>query len=392
MHRRTFLQGAGAAGLALSAGSVAFAQSAGDARLVVVILRGGLDGLMAVPAYGDPAYATIRGPLALPRPGETGGVLDLDGTFGLHPALGDLHGLYRAGQLAVVHAAAPPYRERSHFDAQNVLENGTAVPFGARTGWLNRALQEQTGQPPAMAVGRSVPLLLQGPARAASADPLRRPRKEDGLLERVRALYRSDPALGPALEEGLAMQAMLQAGADPAARRRGKGGRSARAAVQAVGRVLASREGPRVAVFEMTGWDTHSNEAGVLGRQLGPLGEALAAFPDAMGPEVWGRTVVLAVTEFGRTVAANGSGGSDHGVGGAAFVLGGAVAGGRVVTDWPGLASSQLHEGRDLRPTTDLRSVFKGVLHDHVGVSERALDRVFPGSAGAAPVRGLVKG
>lgn len=391
MHRRTFLQGLTLGSLALSTGTVAFAEGTGDARLVVIVLRGGLDGLMAVPAHGDPDYAAARGGLALPGPGGAGGVLDLDGTFGLHPALSDLLPLYQRGELAVVHATAPPYHERSHFDAQNVLENGTAIPFGEKTGWLNRALQAQSGAAPALAVGRSVPLILRGPARAASADPLRRPRTEDALLEQVRALYRSDAALGPALEEGLAMQAMLSAQRAPGPRR-GKGRKSGRAAVEAVAGVLAADEGPRVAVFEMGGWDTHSNEVGVLGRQLAALGDALAGFPAAMGPEAWRHTVVIAVTEFGRTVAANGSGGSDHGVGGAAFLLGGAVAGGRVVTDWPGLGRPSLLEQRDLRPTTDLRSVFKGVLHDHLALSDRALEAVFPGSGGAPRADGLVRG
>lgn len=387
MRRRGFLQGLGAvAGLAGT--SVAYASAPTASRLVVVVLRGGLDGLAALPAHGDPAYASARGTLALP----TEDVLDLDGTFGMHPALSALQPLVARKELVALHAVSPPYQERSHFDGQDVLENGTERPFGARTGWLNRALQTLDAEPPAMAVGRTVPLLLRGPARAASVDPLRRPRERDGWWERVEALYGADPLLGPALSEGLQIQARL-APHQPQRARGEKRGEPGAEAARVVARVLSAEDGPRVAVLEMGGWDTHANQSRTLQRQLDALGGALAAFGEAMTPDVWRRTVVLAVTEFGRTVAPNGTRGSDHGVGGAAFLLGGAVKGGRVLADWPGLRSTALLEGRDLRPTTDLRSVFKGVLHDHLEVPQQALDStVFPGSARTPRMRGLLRG
>ncbi len=388
MRRRSLLGALAAGGaLAVAGPSLALAHPGGadDPRLVVVVLRGGLDGLAAVPAPGDPDYAASRGPLA-----ASAGVVPLDTTFGLHPGLAPLLPRFRRGELLVVHATAPPYHDRSHFDAQDVLENGTARAYGASTGWLARALAA-TGSPrPAWAVGRQIPLLLRGPGRAASADPLREPRPPSAWRGAVQALYASDPQLGPALAEGLQMQALLARHQPASAPRRGP--EATAHAVQTVARVLASEEGPRVAVLEMGGWDTHANQGPVLERQLGGLGAALAGFAEAMPAPAWRRTAVLVLTEFGRTVAGNGTGGSDHGVGGVALLLGGAIRGGRVLADWPGLGARARLEGRDLRPTTDLRSVLKGVLHDHLQVTDRALGEVvFPDSRPARRMTDLVR-
>ena len=391
------LAGGFAAG-ALAGPRLALADLPGDRRLVVVILRGGLDGLAAVPPFGDPEYARSRGALALARPGGDAGVLDLDGFFGLHPALGPLQELYRQGELLPIHAAAPPYRQRSHFDAQDVLENGTARPGGARDGWLNRAIRTADGEGEelrALALGESVPLVLRGSARVASWSPSVLPLPEATLLNQIQVLWEQDAVLGPALAEALRMQE--SEGGEMTPRGRGAlrglyGPRGFLVFAEKAGRMLRAADGPRLAVIEMGGWDTHANQ----GRADGRLAQHLEAFGlglDKLKAElgtVWSQTAVLAMSEFGRTVAPNGSGGTDHGVGGAAFLLGGAVAGGRVLADWPGLDRRRLLDGRDLVPTLDLRSVCKATLHDHLGLDRRRLEtEVFPDSEGIAILDGL---
>ncbi len=402
ISRRSALQAlaGGLAAGALAGPRLALASLPGERRLVVVILRGGLDGLAAVPPFGDPAYAGSRGSLALAAPGGEAGALDLDGFFGLHPALAPLHDLYRQGELLPIHAAAPPYAKRSHFDAQDVLENGTARPGGARDGWLNRAIRALDGEGAelqALALGESVPLVLRGSARVASWSPSVLPLPEEALLTQIQDLWQRDPLLGPALSEALRMQDG-EAG-DMAARSRGAlrglyGPRGFLVFAEKAGRMLAADEGPRLAVLEMGGWDTHANQGrddGRLARHLEALGQGLAKLKAELGP-AWDQTAVLAMSEFGRTVAHNGSGGTDHGVGGAAFLLGGAIAGGRVLADWPGLDRSRLLDGRDLAPTLDLRAVCKATLHDHLGLDRRRLDaEVFPDSAHLPVLDGLIK-
>ena len=383
---------------ALAWPGLALAGLPGERRLVVVILRGGLDGLAALPPHGDPDYAAQRGSLALPAPGQDGGALDLDGFFGLHPALPGLHELYRKGEALALHAMAPPYRGRSHFDAQDVLENGGAGPGAERDGWLNRAvaaLDPEGRRGLGLALGDSVPLVLRGPAKVGSWSPSALPAPGDALLQQVAALWDRDPLLGPGLAEGLRLQDSL---GGPIEERRGLRGlygpRGFLVFAEKAGQMLALEDGPRLAVLEMGGWDTHANQ----GRQSGRLTNHLKALDDGLGKlktalgTYWKDTAVVVVTEFGRTVAPNGSGGSDHGVGGAAFLLGGRVAGGRVLADWPGLSSRRLHEGRDLRASGDLRALFKAVLHDHLEIDRRRLDTdVFPESAGLQILRDSFK-
>jgi uncharacterized protein (DUF1501 family) len=368
-----------------------------DARLVLIILRGGLDGLAAVPPYAEPAYAQLRGPIALAKPGGDGGVLDLDGTFGLHPALGNLHAMYRAHEALVVHAAATPYRDRSHFDAQNVLEAGSASPSGAAGGWLNRALAalDDTGDRrdvrSAVALADSVPLVLRGELAVTSWAPSRLPVPGDDLLLRVRRLYQAaDPALAQSLYDALEARAIV--GDTSEQRMDGRAGLSVAPLASAAARFLSSPDGPRMAVLDAGGWDTHANQGGAQGplaQRLSGLDAGLQLLKSELGAH-WRETTVLVVTEFGRAAAANGTRGTDHGTAGCAFLLGGAVAGGRVVADWPGLAARELHEGRDLKPTTDLRALFKAVLHERFGVSEAALARtVFPASDAVEPLDGL---
>jgi len=373
---------------------LAAAQSQPDSRLVLVILRGGLDGLAAVPPYADPQYAQLRGPLALAAPGMTNGALDLDGTFGLHPALENLHAMYRAREALVLHATATPYRERSHFDAQNVLEAGGTAPSGSGGGWLNRALaalDSASGARNAVALADSVPLVLRGELAVTSWAPSQLPETDGDTLARVRRLYEAaDPALAASLNR--ALQARELAGDASDAGMGGRGGQAIAPLASAAARFLASASGPRIAVLDAGGWDTHANQGaaqGPLAQRLRALDSGLQMLKTELGAH-WLETTVVVVTEFGRTVQVNGTRGTDHGTAGCAFVAGGAVAGGRVVADWPGLAPRDLHEGRDLRATTDVRALFKAVLHERFGVSEGALARsVFPASDAVEPLAGV---
>lgn len=387
--------------------SLALARAATERRLVIVILRGALDGLAAVPPYFERDYRALRGPLALAEPGTADGMLDLDGRFGLHPALAPLKALYRAGELAVLHAVATPYRSRSHFDAQDVLENGVTAARAARDGWLNRALGLINGGDArlGLAVGQAVPLLLRGTTPVASWAPPEMPALDSDFLARLAALYRDDAVLGPAIAQGLRAQAMAdnvlgdpRDGQGPMNGERmygrPRGPQVLRASAEAAGKLLASATGPRVAVMDMGGWDTHANQGvltGQLAGRLRELGEGLVTLKAALGP-AWHQTVIAVVTEFGRTVAVNGTNGTDHGTGGVAFLLGGAVTGGRVIARWPGLSAGQLYEGRDLAPTLDLRAVMKGVLIDHLGLPADGVERVvFPGSGDVPALRDTLR-
>jgi uncharacterized protein (DUF1501 family) len=391
MDRRNFIRSGATLTLFGPVADRAFAAATDDARFVLVILRGGLDGLAAVPAYGEGRYASLRGALALAAPGGDGGVLPLDGLFGLHPALANLHGLYTAGELAVVHAVASPYRERSHFDGQKVLEAGGISPNTSDGGWLNRALgalaAESFGRE-AIALAESVPLVLRGPINVNSWAPSRLPDTDADTLARVRQLYEAaDPDAAMRLSEALNARALAgETGMDTGMR---GGGEQLAPLTTAAARFLAAADGPRIAVIEAGGWDTHANQGaanGTLAQRLGALDRGVAAFRNELGP-AWAKTTVAIVTEFGRTAAVNGTRGTDHGTAGAAFIAGGAVAGGRVISDWPGLAARELYEGRDLQPTLDLRALFKGILSEQYGLSARALETdVFPDSGAAAPI------
>jgi uncharacterized protein (DUF1501 family) len=408
-RRRFISQGAlgiGAAGMAaLWTTRLAFgAPGAGaDGRVVFIIMRGALDGLSAVPPYGDPAYASLRGPLAVPSPGATGGGQLLDKLFALHPSLMFLHERYSGGELTVVHAAATPYRERSHFDGQDVLESGVAQPHAAQSGWLNRALQLKSAGSArlGLALGANVPLVMRGPAEVASWSPSKLASLSDDTLQRVSDLYSRDPVLSQRLADALASDAIAAEGQQlsesmsdaPAAGQRSGAARYVET-VRAMASFLRRDDGPRVAVMETSGWDTHANEGGSQGQlaqRLAALDTGLRELCAALGP-AWRNTAVLLATEFGRTAASNGTRGTDHGTGSAALLLGGAVAGGRVLADWPGLGAAALYEGRDLRPTLDLRSVMKGVLHDQLQLSDRELDSVvFPDSGSAHRLEGLIR-
>jgi uncharacterized protein (DUF1501 family) len=400
--RRRFLLGTGALAASAALPSVLFAHAGGSSRLVVVILRGALDGLAAVPPYADPDYASLHRELAIAAPGGPGGALALNNTFGLHPSLAFLHERYSAGELIVFNAVASPYRDRSHFDGQNVLENGLSKPVGSADGWLNRALlalPRRAAGPGerAVAINLNVPLILRGEAPVVSKSPQAAADVDEDLLARLADLYSNDDWFSARLSEAVQTDKMVDdAGAltmpkdavRPAAADR----------VSAVAHMAASLMrndgGPEVAVIEASGWDTHANQGGAngaLAQRLAGLDKALRVLADELGP-LWPQTAVLVVTEFGRTAAVNGTRGTDHGTGGCAFLAGGAVRGGRVIADWPGLKRAALLDNRDLRPTLDLRSVFKAVLDEHMHVDANTLaKRVFPDSSGARPLQGLIR-
>ena len=359
-------------------------------RFVFVILRGGLDGLTSVPAIGDPQFAEARGPLgqfaspALPLEGSSG-------LFALNPLLPQLHAMYGRGELVVVHATGLPYRERSHFDAQQVLESGGTRPYELATGWLARALATTGTQPmKAVALETAVPLVLRGPTEVDTWAPSTLPEPAQDLVARLEVMYRGDAALAQALARARGLRETPGMAANPAGMPGAGGGAGPRAAAGLATKAAEFlQRGSQVAVLEMGGWDSHTNQAapqGATSNNLRGLDNALAALRDGLQPGgLWARTVVLVATEFGREVAINGNLGTDHGSGGAAFVLGGAVKGGRVIADWPGLAKKDRYEGRDLRITTDLRAVMRTVLAQHLQVPRGALDaQVLPGTAALA--------
>ncbi|MBM3098958.1 DUF1501 domain-containing protein [Gluconobacter cerinus] len=397
IHRRTALLGL-AACWTLGRSSLAFAGAPvgpDDPRFVVIILRGALDGLSAVTPYGGADLRTHRRDLVLPEPGQEGGLLDLGGFYGLHPSLQTLHSLYGEGQMLPIHAVAGHYRSRSHFEAQDYLESGADNRLSS--GWLNRAvsvLQGKANRPDGygLAMGLTVPLLLRGSAKVGSYAPAGSQHPDEDLYNQIVALNVSDPITGPAFRNGLKARGFSDATMTGMknAPETGKPHRPD-AFMQlstAAGQMLATPHGPRIAALEIGGWDTHAAQLGRLGGPLAQLDRGIGALRESLG-DSWKRTVVLALTEFGRTVRMNGTGGTDHGTGTITFLAGGAVAGGKVGGTWPGLRPNQLFENRDLAPTTDLRAVAAGVLCDHLHMPLQAIGMVFPGPKIDA-LRGLV--
>ena len=381
-----------------------------DPRMLVIVLRGALDGLGAVAPVGDPDWIGLRGERALLLDGKPP-ALPLDSFFALNPAMPNFHRLYKAQQAAIVHATATPYRERSHFDGQDVLESGLTRPGAVDTGWLNRAMLSLTSDgrvdprgSRVLGVGSVTPLVVRGRAPVLSWVPQRLLPASADTQSRLLDLYlHTDPKLAAALEARMRLAALGPATVSDASMVDGvplaaAGINGVRAyfaeAAGAAARFLAKPDGPRVGALGFVGWDTHINEgaaSGQLANLLGALDSALAAIETNMGDN-WRQTVVAVVTEFGRTARINGTNGTDHGTGTAAFLAGGALRGGRVVADWPGLKQAQLYQDRDLKPTTDLRAVLKGLLRDHLRVDERALaTSIFPDSADVSPTAGLVQ-
>ncbi|WP_425999850.1 DUF1501 domain-containing protein [Caulobacter sp. DWR1-3-2b1] len=412
MNRRRVL--ASAAGLGLSVTflgrpALAGTDSALDKRkLIVVICRGGMDGLSVSPPVGDRDYEGLRRGIAV-KP-EDG--LKLDGTFSLHPALTSVHALALKGQARIAPAVASPDRARSHFEAQDVLESGSAQVYATTSGWLNRALETLPASRRAggLYVGATTPLILRGKVQAASWSPGKGVDEIARLPTLLQDLYKTDPLMGPAFARGLETESMAQVAmtampppvekdgmaasgmmAQPAA---GRGGREGRDAARKLGATLAGfmvqDGGPRIAAISLDGWDTHAGQVGQINTRLAYLDAVLSGLNTGLGDE-WKNTVVVTVTEFGRTAGVNGTSGTDHGTASTALVLGGALKPGGIIGDWPGLSQIALYENRDLAPTLDMRGLFKGLLGDHMGVDRAALEtKVFPNSAEARAVTGLV--
>ena len=378
LDRRRMLA-AGAA--ALVAPQIAYAKAETNRRLVFVIQRGAADGLATLAPTGDPAYAGLRGDLArdvmdLPK---------LSGMFALHPALAQVGAMYGAKQALFAHAVASPYRERSHFDAQNVLETGAALPYERQDGWMNRLLGLLPGGAGrGLAIAATIPTALRGPVQVSSYAPTALPDASDDLLARVGSMYAGDAQLHPLWEE--AMQTRAMAGDLASCNIKG-----AAANGKLIASLLKGESGARVVMVETNGWDTHAGQRARLNIQLGGLDAMLAALRDELGP-VWADTLVVVATEFGRTAAVNGTGGTDHGTASLAMLLGGTVAGGRILSDWPGLSQNQLYESRDLKPTMGLDAVIGSAVAGHFGLDPAmALPRLFPGEKPTA-IAGLIRG
>jgi len=360
---------------------VNFARVRQPGRFVFVLLRGGFDGIAAVVPYGDPAYRAVRGALAF----ETDELVALNDTFALAPGLAPLREFWERNELVALHAMAIPFRTRSHFDGQAVLETGLDRPIGSSDGWLNRLLQIMPGERAGIAIASGMPRSLAGPYEVQTWSPAQLGVVEDAYLERLATLYRMDRDLAGRFEAALQIQNLV--GEEDTAGR-GAPRRGITALMQAAARILRQDNGPNVAAVEFSGWDTHANQGvagGPLDRLLGQLAEGLVAFRAEMA-DAWADTTVVVMTEFGRTVRPNGSRGTDHGTAGAGFVISPRLARSAIVADWPGLANNALYEGRDLRPTLDTRAVLKGAIAGTFDLTAAQADRVFPGSAG---VRGL---
>ena len=373
-------------GLAL-AGRVAAQTDASRPKLVVVIARGAMDGLSVTIPYADPDYVPLRGGLALAAPGEPNGALDLAEGFGLHPALAGLHRLHDQGQMRFAPAVALPVRIRSHFEAQDVLENGGEALRQREDGWLNRAIVAAGGaRLQGLSIGAQTPLILRGDAPVSSWAPGGRVTGEDRIAALLQDLYVDDPMLGQNLARGLATEALVADGSGQTVRRN-----DVEALGRAVARLMTGAEGADIVAVSLDGWDTHAGQRGQLQTRLTGLDQLISGLKDGLADR-WSRTVVVVATEFGRTARANGTQGTDHGTGSSLLLAGGGLKPGGLIGDWPTLADNRLFEGRDLAPTLDIRSVFKGVLRDHMGLDRAALDtRVFPDSAAEAPtLAGLV--
>lgn len=391
IDRRTFLRGMCYGGIAtFAAPLVTFAQVPASGRFVFVLLRGGFDGLAAIVPVGDPGYAGLRGAMAF-RPEQLAG---LTGPFALAPGLAPLREFWDAGELAAIHALAIPYRTRSHFDGQAVLETGLDQPVGSSDGWLNRLLQVMEGERSGIAVAAGLPRSLSGTHPVLTWSPAELGVIEDIYLDRLRVLFQADPVLHDSFEAAIQIRSLqTEMGTLGAAGAAGRNAGNRMAPImQAVARFLREPTGPNVAAVEFSGWDTHANQGmanGPLDRLFGQLAESLVQLKREMGTG-WSDTTVVVMTEFGRTARPNGTGGTDHGTAGAGFVLGPKVARSLVLSDWPGLGERDLYERRDLRPTLDTRAVLKSAVQATFDLTPAQAARIFPGSEGIRPAEGLM--
>jgi uncharacterized protein (DUF1501 family) len=376
MNRRTFVRNMCLGGIATFGYPVInFAQTKHGGRFVFVLLRGGFDGLAAVVPYGDPSYRSLRSGFAF----DESELIELTDTFGLAPGLTPLRELWQKDELVALHAMAIPYRTRSHFDGQAILETGIDKPVGSSDGWLNRLLQVMPGQRSGIAIASGLPRSLSGSHDVQTWSPTQLGAVNDVYLDRLATLYRTDKVLYGRFEAAMQQQDLV--GEEPMA-----GGGARRGGItplmQAAAKILRQDNGPNIAAVEFSGWDTHANQGlagGALDRLLGQLADGLMAFRTDMGP-AWSNTTMVVMTEFGRTARANGTRGTDHGTAGAGFIVGPRVARSRVFADWPGLDERALFDGRDLKPTLDTRAVLKAAIAATFDLTPAQADRVFPGS------------
>lgn len=382
-RRSLLLSGCAATLVSVAPGARGDTTSAQGRKLVIIILRGAMDGLAALPKLDDADIRTHRAALI------DDDAIKLSDGFALHSAMPGLAAMYRANEAAFVPAIAGPYRERSHFAAQDLLECGE-ISQVSDDGWLNRAMLKAPGAYSAVSIGPSQPLILRGaPVSATSWSPPVLPEASEDTLQRLLDLYQDDMVLKTSLSA--AVGADMVAGSMKADGMGGRGGPAQYVPqLEAAGKFLAQPGGPQIAVVSLEGWDTHTGQNQALQQRFAALDNGIAAMKTQLG-DIWKKTAVMAISEFGRTVRINGGGGTDHGTGGLAILAGGSIKGGRMLGDWPGLRSSALFEDRDLRPAVDARSVFKGLLRDQLGWAQADLDTsIFRDSAAARAIGGLV--
>ncbi|MEZ8859964.1 DUF1501 domain-containing protein [Vibrio sp. 10N.247.311.51] len=378
INRRQFMGIAAAVGVSAILPFPSFAKTASDNILIWVSLRGAIDGLNVVVPHADPDYSNLRPNIGL-KPEQ---LLKLDDFFGLHPSLKQCHQWYENNELSFVHACSTAYRERSHFEGQKILENGTSDPFNT-VGWINRLLSLSSEKYDGIAIDSGLPLIMQGESTVASWYP-NRLKTRDKQTELLEELFQSDQMLSSNFESVMKIDQLV---GDQGV------GKQFKSLMGKTGDILSADNGPNIAALELGGWDTHANQGSVNGRlsnQLKTLDVGLAALKASLGDR-WQKTVIIAASEFGRTAKENGTKGTDHGTGNVMFIAGGALpslkgAGGKVIANWPGLSQSQLYEGRDLNPTTDMRSVIKGVLNQHLSIEVKQLNAIFPDSADIRPM------
>jgi uncharacterized protein (DUF1501 family) len=399
MKRREFLKTVlTTSSLVLFSGNAWAARALGDEnsrkRLVVVFLRGAVDGLNVVVPYSESNYYSSRPTIAIPRPGETGGALRLDGRFGLHPALSPIMPLWEKGTLAFVHASGSPDSSRSHFDAQDYMETATPGAKSTADGWLNRLLEVLPGMrnpTDAISVGPTLPRILSGKVAATNlplnpAGTRQTPLDRPEIQAAFDRLYTGNDPLSIAYREGQASRKTLLAQIAEDMKMADGGAPSPigfAGEAQKLGRLIARDSSIKVAFVALGGWDTHVNQGastGQLANRLTALGETLATLVQALGSS-YSDTVILVMSEFGRTAQENGNTGTDHGHGNVMWVAGGNVQGGKVYGRWPGLQPDRLYEQRDLAVTTDFRDVLGELVGRHLGQKAQ----VFPGYTAGEP-------
>lgn len=394
MKRRTILTAAGlaATGMILPVGFNSWVAQGNNQinrpkRLVIVFLRGGIDGLSAIVPHQETNYYQARPTIAIPYPQEKNGVLDLDGFFGLHPNLKALMPFWRQKSLAFIHASGSPVLERSHFQAQDYIENGTPGIKSTKDGWMNRLLAElpQDRLTQALNVGLTTPYILKGKMQIASLKPginsaAKIATDNPRINKAFSSLYGGTDILSKAYQDGRKARELVLAELSQEMVSASRGASNVNAFVDdaaEVAKLMVGNSKTQLAFIDVAGWDTHINQDNILNRLTTPLGEGLATLAKGLEP-IFSDTIIAVVSEFGRTVKENGNKGTDHGYGNAIWLMGGGIRGGKVYGEWRGLDQSELYQNRDLPVTTDFREVFSSILQEHLAISSDGLNRIFP--------------